>query len=77
LIQFIKDLLNPNGPVSFGRFMALIMTTFVLGWDTAILVHNHTLVPGTELMLQAGFCVTFYGVTKAVELKNNPANPPV
>lgn len=70
--QFIKDLLNPNGLVSFGRFMAFIMTAFVLGWDTAILVHNHTLVAGSELLLQAGFCVTFYGVTKAVELKNPP-----
>lgn len=53
--------------------MAFIMTGFVLAWDTVILVHNHTLVPGTELVFQAGFCVTFYGVTKAVELKNNPA----
>jgi hypothetical protein len=72
MIQFFKDLLNPSGPVSFGRFMALTMTAFVLGWDTAILVHNHALVPGAELLLQAGFCVTFYGVTKAVELKNPP-----
>lgn len=70
--QFIKDLLNPSGPVSFGRFMALVMTAFVLGWDTALLVHNHALPPGAELLLQAAFAATFYSITKAVELKNPP-----
>ncbi len=70
--QFIKDLLNPAGPVSFGRFMAMVMTSFVLGWDTSFTVHSHTLPAGAELILQAGFCATFYGITKAVELKNPP-----
>jgi len=75
-MQFLKDLLNPSGPISFGRFMALIMTFFVLGWDTSFTWHSHLLPPGSELLLQAGFCATFYGITKAVELKNPPPAQP-
>jgi hypothetical protein len=70
--QFLKDLFNPAGPVSFGRFMSLCISAFVLGWDTSFVVHTHQLPPGTELILQGGFMATFYGITKGVELKNPP-----
>jgi len=84
--QFIRDILNASGPLSFGRFMALIMTVFCLGWDTSNLVFawriNQHLPPGLPpfpllpdpiiLGAQGVFCTLFYGITKSVELKNPP-----
>jgi hypothetical protein len=84
--QFIKSLLNPNGEISFGRFMALVTCVFCLGWDTSNLVFawhiNHhlpagiglqSLLPDSGILIaQGAFMTVFYGVTKAVELKNPP-----
>jgi hypothetical protein len=88
--QFIRDLLNPTGPVSFGRFMSLITTAFVLGWDSSYIVYawhlNHHLPAGFApvdvlpnagtLLAQGGFMTLFYGVTKYGDIKNpQPPNP--
>jgi hypothetical protein len=70
--NFFKQLFNPAGTVSFGRVMSLLLSAFVLGWDTSYVKHTHQLPPGSELLLQAGFMASFYGITKGVELKNPP-----
>jgi hypothetical protein len=78
LQKFILSLLDPKGVVSFGRFTALLITCFVLGWDTSYLVFawkfNHHLPAGaavlslfpdaTTIAAQIGFMTVFYGVTK-------------
>jgi hypothetical protein len=78
LQKFIRALLDPRGVVSFGRFTALLITCFVLGWDTSYLVFawmfNHHLPAGaavlslfpdvTTIGAQIGFMTVFYGVTK-------------
>jgi len=89
LKQLLRDILNASGPLSFGRFMALIMTVFCLGWDTGNLVFawqmNRHLPPGMMPLsllpdpiimgAQGVFCTLFYGITKSVELKNPPQPP--
>lgn len=82
--EFFKSLLDPKKSLSFGRFMALFMTSNVLTWDAANLVFAwrfntyHLLLgqapldllpAGGTLLAQAGFCATFYGVTKYGDIK--------
>lgn len=89
LQKFILALLNPNGVVSFGRFTALLITVFVLGWDTSYLVFawkiNRSL-PNGALMLslfpdavtigaQIGLMTVFYGITKYGDISAGKANP--
>lgn len=77
--QFLKEVLTPKpDTVSFGRFMSLLISAFVLGWDTSYLVFawsmNHHLAPGavpldllpssTTLLGQIAFMTAFYGVTR-------------
>ena len=84
--NFIASLLSPTGTVSFGRFMALVMIAFCLGWDTSNLVFawraNLHLVPGMVpfpllpdpviLAAQSGFGLAFYATTKYGDIKNPP-----
>jgi hypothetical protein len=83
LQNFILSLLDPKGAVSFGRFTALLITLFVLGWDTSYLVFawkfNRHLTAGASVLslfpdtltigAQIGFMTVFYGVTKYGDLK--------
>lgn len=76
--KLILDLLDPETKYSFGRWMSLICTAFVLLWDTTHVVFmchfNYHLPPGvgvqpilpdaTVLLAQGGFMTLFYGVTK-------------
>ncbi len=74
---FILSLLNPQGTVSFGRFMSFVITAFVLGWDTSIVVHSHVLPTVSDLGGQIAFMSAFYGITKYGDLKMNAiSNPP-
>lgn len=88
LQKFIVSLLDPNGQISFGRTMAFMSLVAALSWDTANLVfawkYNHHIPPGmaawpllpdtTTMIGQAGFCSTFYGITKIGDLKRISAN---
>lgn len=81
--KFLISMLDPAGHVSFGRTMSMISLAACLSWDTANLCFawsfNHHLPPGfsalpllpdaTVLIGQAGFCSTFYGVTKLGDMK--------
>lgn len=83
LQRFILALLDPKGIVSFGRFSALLITCFVLGWDTSYLVFawkfNHHLAAGGAVLslfpdalttaAQIGFMTVFYGVTKYGDIR--------
>ena len=78
LQKFIVALLNPKGVISFGRFTSLLITMFVLGWDTSYLVFawrfNRHLPAGAGILslfpdvatvgAQIGLMTVFYGVTK-------------
>lgn len=79
MINFLKELLTPKvDTISFGRFMSLLITVFVLGWDTSYIVFawhiNHhlptgfppvdVLPSGATLLAQGGFCTLFYAATK-------------
>jgi hypothetical protein len=78
LQNFVLSLLDPKGAVSFGRFTALLITMFVLGWDTSYLVFawkfNRHLAAGAGLLslfpdastmgAQVVLMTVFYGVTK-------------
>lgn len=90
-MAFFRELLDSSKTLSFGRFMALLMVVFCLGWDTSNLVFawraNMHLPPGLPpfpllpdpliLAAQAGFGATFYGITKYGDFKNPPTPPPV
>lgn len=83
LQKFLLSMLDPNGAVSFGRTMAFMSLVAALSWDTANIVFcwkfNHhlpaglaplPLLPDTTTMVgQAGFCSTFYGITKYGDIK--------
>jgi hypothetical protein len=74
--RLIQSVLNPKAAYSFGRFMALWMTAFVIGWDTANLVFawrmNHiiaaqrlatpllSLLPDAGVMLAQGGFCTLF-----------------
>jgi hypothetical protein len=89
LQKFILALLDPKGVVSFGRFTALLITCFVLGWDTSYLVFawkfNHHLPAGAPLLslfpdaitmgAQIAFMTVFYGVTKYGDITLGRAEP--
>lgn len=89
LQKFILSLLDPAGKVSFGRFMAMLITCFVLGWDTSYMVFawkfNHHLPPGASVLslfpdaltigAQVGFMTVFYGVTKYGDITAAKAPP--
>jgi len=81
--QFILTALEPETNISFGRTISLLVTLFVLGWDTAHLIFawhfNYHLLPGAGvisilpdagvLAAQAGFMTVFYGVAKYGEAR--------
>jgi len=85
LKDFLQKLLSSDPGYSFGRFMSLVISAFVLGWDTSYVIEawrwNHHLPPGVSpvdflpgagtLLAQGGFMTLFYGVTKYGDL-----NPP-
>lgn len=86
MTRFFQQLLSADATYSFGRFMSLVITAFVLGWDTSYIVYawhwNHHLsanlspVPvlpeaGT-LAAQGIFCLLFYGSTKVSEKIADP-----
>lgn len=91
LQKFIVALLDPRGVISFGRFTSLLITCFVLGWDTSYLVFawkfdRHlpdgvgilSLFPdATTIAAQIGFMTVFYGVTKYGDLKLANGDNPV
>lgn len=78
LKNFLLSLLDPKGTISFGRFTSLLITAFVLGWDTSYMVFawtfNRHLPAGLAVLplfpdaitvgAQIGFMTVFYGVTK-------------
>lgn len=81
--QFLREVLTPKSDtVSFGRFMSLVITTFVLGWDTSYIFYawhmNHHLPAGfppldllpsaATLLGQSGFMTVFYGVTRTGDI---------
>lgn len=80
ITQFICIVLTPKADTpSFGRFMSLVITVFVLGWDTAYIMFawrmNHHLPAGMQpldllpsggtLAAQIAFMTAFYGVTRS------------
>lgn len=77
--KLMREVLTPKSEtISFGRFMSLLLSVFVLGWDTSYMVFawrmNHHLPPGMApfpllpdaitLAAQGGFMTLFYGVTR-------------
>jgi hypothetical protein len=76
---WFAKLFRDDRSVSFGRFMSVVLTAFVLGWNTAHLVFawrfNYHLAPGqapfpllpdaSTLIAQGGFVTLFYGISKA------------
>jgi len=82
LTEFVQSLLSNSPGISFGRFMSLVITAFVLGWDTSYVVlawkWNHHLPPGVApvdflpspgtLAAQGLFMTIFYGTTKYGDL---------
>jgi hypothetical protein len=87
-MSFIRELLDPTKNLSFGRFMALVITAFVLGWDTSHLVFawrfNLHLSPGMQPLslfadpliyaAQGAFCALFYSVTKTGDVLGTKVN---
>ena len=76
-MAFIQELLSNSPVYSFGRFMALVMTVFVLGWITGNFVFcwrwnmlhatqtPMSLFPDPLLLGALGtFALLFYGTTK-------------
>lgn len=84
LKDFIQGVLSSNATYSFGRFMSMVISAFVLGWDTAYIViaykWNHHLPVGVApvdflpsagmLIAQGGFMTLFYSVTKYGDIKS-------
>jgi hypothetical protein len=64
-----------DGTPSTSRFLAVVMTFFVLGWDTAHMALTKQLVPVADLLGQIGFCTAFYNFnaikTWAIDKNNN------
>lgn len=81
--QFLREVMTPKpDTISFGRFMSLLITIFVLGWDTSYIFFawqmNHHLPAGFPpldllpsagtLLSQGGFMTVFYGVTRTGDI---------
>jgi hypothetical protein len=80
---WIKDLLSDGANASFGRVMSLLISVFVMGWDTSNLVFawsmNSKHIPGVTLIsllpdagtltAQGIFMMLFYSATKLSEAK--------
>ena len=81
-MSFMQDLLSNSSNYSFGRFMSLVLSVFVLGWDTAALVFawkiNLLHLPGVTFVsllpdpftlgAQGIFVLLFYGTTKTGDI---------
>jgi hypothetical protein len=90
LKEFIQGLLSNQPGYSFGRFMSLLISAFVLGWDTSYIMiayqWNHHLPPGVApvgflpdgltLSAQIAFMTAFYGVTKYGDIRNGSPQAP-
>lgn len=89
MLAFFKALFDANDSrVSFGRFMSMWALAFVLAWDSVQVwfgVHYNLTHPNvapipilpapTELLGQATFVVTFYGLSKVVSAFTAKADP--
>lgn len=89
-MPFFREILDPTKSLSFGRFMAMVMTAFVLGWDTANLVFawrfNMHLPAGMAPLplfadplvyaAQVAFAGFFYTVTKTGDVMGTKVNGP-
>ncbi len=60
IIKFFAGFFQEDRPESFARGITFVIVAFVLGWDTSVVRHAHTLPDPMILGSQVIFMTAFY-----------------
>lgn len=63
--EFVVSMFSEEpGVISFSRVATAVLISFVLGWDTSVIIHTHALPDAVTLAGQAAFFSSLYAVNR-------------